>query len=149
MRYQNKRNWPQLLFDHKFESMTELMIQYNDLGERILLLVDVPAYLAEDYELSPEEYDELVREYEKLADIWGVASILVDEANEPAIGRGLHTYDVMLRSIGTNLALDHPVSRIEHDGDVSLTSSEGYHTIAKETQETIRNEIKQPISEFR
>lgn len=146
---QNQRHWTQMMFEHKYHSMVDLLAQYNAVGEAILGVLDIDEYLQGTYDVSEEEYMEIRDEFHELGHTWTEASVLLESESEEQIKRGLHLLEMMITTIADEYGYQRPVGTFIYPDQIDFESYEEFTELTQATQDEIRNEIKRPVEQFR
>lgn len=144
---QNRRHWTGLLFDHKYEALSNLLTQYNTVGKTLLQYKSVQEITRGRLRMSKEDFDQLATEHQKLLELWGESRIVVDD--EENIRRGLALIDQIIRQIAEFNDFPGFTYRIKYDGDIGLEEAIDFNDMMSMTQDNIKQEIRKPVDQFR
>lgn len=113
--------------------------------------IEINGVLALSYGESTPNYEpyfqSVVRDYEELLHKWSTASIFIEDGKK--MRKGIYLYEKILTKVAKRNDFSGPHAMIEYHGELEVEDGEKYREVRKETQEQIKAEILNVLSQFR
>lgn len=146
----NRRHWTNLMFEKKYEALLDLNQSFKDLSdETIRHAKSIENILDGTHSINEAQYLEILNEFNSLLDAWNRSRVLVREADEKQMRKGIYMFSEILRMIEQSIGRDKRTATIFYDGEIELDEFDDYSSIIREFQDKVKREIEKPVEQFR